>query len=193
MKREDPRISRTREAVLEAALDMTAQTGFKSLTIEGIARHSGVAKSTIYRHWQHASDILLEGLESEASVHHPTDTGSLRGDLIQILQGLSASLTKERYGQLLPNVVALASTDTRFATTLQEYVENRRQIDRGTFQRAIQRGELAPNADIDQIQELFISPIFYRHLISLEPIDNEWIASHVQTVTTDLDVQIARP
>ena len=47
----DPRLERTRRAVLEAALDLLTEHGYGEVTIEAVAARSGVAKSTIYRHW----------------------------------------------------------------------------------------------------------------------------------------------
>ena len=47
----DPRIERTRRVVLDAALSLLIERGYGELTIEAVAAESGVAKSTIYRHW----------------------------------------------------------------------------------------------------------------------------------------------
>ncbi|MBN2623081.1 MAG: helix-turn-helix transcriptional regulator, partial [Acidimicrobiales bacterium] len=47
----DPRIERSREQILAAAIDLLREVGYGGLTIEAVAARSGVAKSTIYRHW----------------------------------------------------------------------------------------------------------------------------------------------
>ena len=47
----DPRVLVSRERVLTATLDLLVEAGLGELTIDDISRRSGVAKTTIYRHW----------------------------------------------------------------------------------------------------------------------------------------------
>ena len=60
----DPRVSRTRAAVLRAATDLLVEGGPYAVTIDAIVARSGVAKSTIYRHWQSRDEVLLSVIES---------------------------------------------------------------------------------------------------------------------------------
>ena len=48
---DDPRLERTRQKVLEAALAELAEAGYGGFTVDSVALRSGVARSTIYRHW----------------------------------------------------------------------------------------------------------------------------------------------
>ncbi|MFC2153638.1 TetR/AcrR family transcriptional regulator, partial [Actinomycetota bacterium] len=58
----DPRIERTRTVVMRTAIDIVAERGFQGASIDAIAQRSGVARSTIYRHWPDKSDLLLEAI-----------------------------------------------------------------------------------------------------------------------------------
>src|SRR5690242_20019705 len=49
--RPDPRVAQTKQLVLEAAFAVIAESGFAGATVERIAERSGVARSSIYRHW----------------------------------------------------------------------------------------------------------------------------------------------
>jgi TetR/AcrR family transcriptional regulator, regulator of autoinduction and epiphytic fitness len=46
----DPRVERSRTAVLDAAAGLLLEGGVPALTVEAVVERSGVARSTIYRH-----------------------------------------------------------------------------------------------------------------------------------------------
>ena len=59
----DPRIARSRAAVVRAATDLLVESGPSAVTVDAIVARSGVAKSTIYRHWESRDDILHAVIE----------------------------------------------------------------------------------------------------------------------------------
>lgn len=69
--RVDPRVVRTRQAVVSAAADLLASEGIGRLTIDAIAQKSGVARSTIYRNWPDRADLILAAFESVARMECP--------------------------------------------------------------------------------------------------------------------------
>ena len=54
----DPRVSRTRAAVVQSAADLLIERGVAAVTIEAVVQRSGVTRSTIYRHWPTRGDIV---------------------------------------------------------------------------------------------------------------------------------------
>ena len=82
-----PRSEASWQAILAAAMELVAETGYAELTIEGIAARAGVGKQTIYRWWPSKADILLEAGATKAELHVPvTDQGSYRADLRTFLE-----------------------------------------------------------------------------------------------------------
>ena len=55
----DPRVVRTREKVMSAAIDLLAESGYSGFSVDAIVRRSGVAKTTLYRHWPSRADLLV--------------------------------------------------------------------------------------------------------------------------------------
>ena len=55
-----PRCPVTHQAILEAARELMAASGFAGLTIEGIAEHAGVGKTTIYRRWPDKANLVMD-------------------------------------------------------------------------------------------------------------------------------------
>ena len=57
----DPRIARTQKAVIDAATDLLVEGGPAALTMDAVVARSGVAKSTLYRHWE-TRDALVAAM-----------------------------------------------------------------------------------------------------------------------------------
>lgn len=58
----DPRVARSRATVLEAARRLLVDGGPAALTVDGVVTASGVAKTTVYRHWPSQRELLVDVL-----------------------------------------------------------------------------------------------------------------------------------
>ena len=107
----DPRIERTRSKALAAAIQVVGERGFSAASIEAIADQSGVARSTIYRHWPDRTSLLLEAVRDLlGQAVHFTST-DLRSDLISIASALSASLATNPIGAIVASLIFEARSD----------------------------------------------------------------------------------
>ena len=55
-----PRSDEARRKALDAASDLIVDKGVVNLTIEEVAARSGVAKTTIYRHWPERASLIVD-------------------------------------------------------------------------------------------------------------------------------------
>lgn len=55
---------RTRTTVLQATREILGERGYQGFTVEAVFRRTGVAKTTIYRHWPRRADLLHDALTS---------------------------------------------------------------------------------------------------------------------------------
>src|ERR1700732_2986897 len=60
----DPRIERSRQVILQAALDELGEVGYGTFRIESVASRAGVGKSTIYRHWPDKLALIADAFET---------------------------------------------------------------------------------------------------------------------------------
>lgn len=56
----DPRVRRSREAVLAASVSLFVSGGPRAVTVDAVSEASGVAKTTIYRHWRDRAHLLAD-------------------------------------------------------------------------------------------------------------------------------------
>jgi AcrR family transcriptional regulator len=166
-----------RQAVLEAADDLLVEKGFAGVTIEGIAASAGVAKQTIYRWWSTKTEILLDALAQDAAEDlTPPDLGELETELRVQLHHVAAFLTTSHAGAVFKALLGHAQHDPAFAADLRRrYLDEQRSRDRLPLERAVGRGRLPADVDTTAETDRLMAPIYYRALVTGEPIDEGFV------------------
>lgn len=171
-----PRSEETRKSILSAAYGLLLENGFQAVTVDGIAERSGVSKATIYKWWPNKASVVLDSFfeESEEILQVP-DTGSVREDLLLQAKDLAAFLTSPK-GKVITQLIAEGQFDQNIADEYRKrYFSPRRLISENIFERGIQRGELREDLNIELSIDLIFAPLFYRLLITGEPLDSAYI------------------
>jgi AcrR family transcriptional regulator len=165
-----------RQAVLEAADDLLTERGFAGVTVEGIAARANVAKQTIYRWWPSKVDILLEAFADDMDEHLlPPEHGNIGDDLRAHLHQLALFLTDSDPGEVFRALAGQAQHDPVLADRLRsDHLNRQRERDRLPLQRAVDRGELPADLDVDLALDQLVGPIYYRVLVTGEPVPREF-------------------
>lgn len=175
----DPRVARSRSAVLDAAGQLLSEEGFPGVTIEAVAARSGVAKTTIYRHWPTRGELLVAAFrQMSCDTPHP-DTGDVRDDLVMLIDALAGQLRTERWASVLPSLAAEARRDPEFAELHQAFMGERRRKVLEVVERGVERGQLPPQTDADLLATMVAGPVFFRALVTLEPLDEPRLAERI--------------
>ena len=138
--------------VSAAVLEQLSSLGYQGLTIEGVARQSGVAKTTIYRRWQSKAEMVFDLVIHRGGTEGITDSGSLSGD-IETLAGRVVELIAVEPGRsALPGLLADMAGDPDLASRLQQSVVSAVRSDIvAMIDRAVSRGEVEKNIDVDDL------------------------------------------
>jgi AcrR family transcriptional regulator len=166
------RSQRARQAVLEAVDDLLVERGFAGVTIEGIAARAGVAKQTIYRWWPSKVDILMDAFADDMAQHlTPPDQGDLGRELRSHLSRLADFLTRTDPGAVFRALAGQAQHDPDMAARFRaDYLSHQRALDSLPLRRAIERGELPGDLDLDLAVDQLVGPIYYRVLVTGQPV-----------------------
>ncbi len=178
-----PRSGQVHQAILQAAMAVLEQEGYRATTIEAIAARAGAGKKTIYRWWPSKAAIILEALITgvEANVPFP-DTGSLREDLLSYFEHSLPGLQDES-GKLLRGLAAEAQLDPEFAREFQRvFIVPRREGLVALLKRAVQRGELATDISVDALADMIYGAKWYRFLLYPAPLDAAFAQEIVELV-----------
>jgi AcrR family transcriptional regulator len=183
-----PRSERARSEALDAAADLVAEVGVDRLTIDEVAARSGVAKTTIYRHWPTKQALVVDAVRASCRFVTATpNSGSLRDDLIACFDALVQASLSGRRGMILPSLLDTAARDPEMDHVLQEYLRERCLPARTVLQLAQLRGELPADLDVDLAVTLLVGPILYRKLLEREPVTAGFVASVVDALLRALE------
>jgi AcrR family transcriptional regulator len=166
----DPRVERTRAAVLEAARALLFDEGWEAVTHLRVAEQAGVGRATLYRHWPRQSQLLHDVLAREAEMLHVTPTGILRDDLVAELDVFRHQVSESELGRLLATLVDRAEHEPELAQMKTVLVRNGTSVFREILHEGVQRGELAEDLDVDWAIGQLTGPLVYRRLLSGEPL-----------------------
>ncbi|MFH8756035.1 TetR/AcrR family transcriptional regulator [Streptomyces atroolivaceus] len=75
-----------------AVLDLLRESGYDSLTMEGVASRTRCGKSTLYRQWGTKPELVVAALHgTRSTLFSDIDTGSLSGDLHEVARVVDAA------------------------------------------------------------------------------------------------------
>ena len=83
------------EQLLEVAVDILADDGWGRLNSDRIAARARAGKAGIYRRWPSMPAMVREAVSRFDLVAIPGDTGSLRGDLLALLERWTRPLDRQ--------------------------------------------------------------------------------------------------
>ena len=175
----DPRIERTRQVVLTATSELVAELGYGDVTIEAISERSGVARSTIYRHWKQLPELMLDAMATAIPGSDPPDTGELRADLVLLIGELAELLTSERFSQIAIALIVESHRDEDIAEIHARFLRGRQQRMVEAIERGIARDELPATVDPLGMALDVVAPVFFRALVLRAPLDDEFISHHL--------------
>ena len=177
--RTDPRVLRSKAAILEACSDLIAEEGF-GVTIEAVAARSGTARTTIYRHWPSREALLIDAFGTCVPLPvAAAPTGSLRDDLVAVLGGLAGRLGESGWCATLCSLLDASSRDPELARLRTQTLAERRRPLTDALERGIAAGELPATLDVQRAVAVLAGPIFYRAMIAREPVDAGFVAGLV--------------
>ncbi len=175
----DPRIERTRTVVLDATAALIGEVGFGRTSIEAIAERSGVARSTIYRHWSDRPELLMDAVACKITLIPSADTGELRPDLIVLISEVAKHLGSPEHGTMMMSLVAEARRDPKMAAVYERFTGARFARIKSILESAVSSGELGADIAVDQLAEDLMAPLFFRAFIRVAPLDEDFIESHI--------------
>ena len=178
----DGRVRKSRDRVLATAFELLSQSGIGGFSVDEVARRSGVAKTTIYRHWPSREALVLDAASRISAEQEVPDSGSLGDDVAAILLNLGHLLGTARWSSVVPSIVDVAERDPEFADVHGEIQRGHAAPLREVLQRAVARDELPVAADVSGMISALVGPLYYRRWFSREAISDDFVKTIVRNV-----------
>jgi AcrR family transcriptional regulator len=174
----------THERALSAATEIIRRDGYARLTMERVAAQSGVAKTTLYRRWPTRAALCMDVyLDVAGRELHDPDTGEIESDLRYIVNTVVHLQTRTVAGPALIGLLVEAQSNPEAAAeSLVEFSEQRRKVTRVVLRRAIERGELRPDTDVDLVIDALGGATTFRLLQRHAPLSRKFAEAIVTLV-----------
>jgi AcrR family transcriptional regulator len=159
-----------REAeLLAVTLQLLQEHGYDGLTVDAVASSARASKATVYRRWPSKAELVLAAFtEGVRQVAVPPNTGTLRGDLLQL-----GEICREQIGPHASTIRAVlveASRHPQLNDALQhQFLEQRKALTRHVLQEAVRRGEIAEAAISDELWDLLPGYLIFRSIMPDRP------------------------
>ena len=169
----------SRRAVLQATMDLLGDqppgpVSLQKLSIERIARESGVSKMTIYRWWPNKAALVIETFLDNHVAQTPVEDDGPALDALRTHLASLAHVYDGPEGRLIAQLIAECQFD---AATLQEFKhrfwEGRVAAVSRLIRRAMEEGDLRSDVEPEEVAELLYAPIYFRLLFQTGSLDAE--------------------
>ena len=170
-------------AIHDAVIGLVVEGGPAAVTMEAVAARVGTGKTVLYRRWPDRSALLSEALLAVAIHRIPhADTGSFRGDMLAVLDGLVELFTGPG-SAIGPALVAAMAYDPEVARAFRESVITWRKDEMAAMvARGIARGEVRADVTFEIVRELGQAMLWHRLLVTGDPITHEFAVRIVDEV-----------
>jgi AcrR family transcriptional regulator len=161
-RRRDPRIS---EAVLNATIELLGEMGYSRLTMEAVARRAGVHKPAVYRRFPTKNELVVAAVRNLVHEVHEPCTGSVRGDLTELLFDAARAMRRNPTAPFL-RLVAEVASDHELACVLRDNLVSPRQtLARAVLERGLAHGEVKPGTNPELMVDILWGALWNREVV----------------------------
>jgi AcrR family transcriptional regulator len=176
-------VERSRQIILQAALDELGEVGYGSFRIESVAARAGAGKSTIYRHWKDKLALIADAFETfHVQMVPHTETGSPRDRVQSLVRHVAEVFVDSTFSVCIPALIEGAERDPRLRRFHHRYSADRRQSLTDVIAEGVASGDFPPQVDAELAALALLGPIVYQRLMSDRPFDPNRATELVETV-----------
>jgi AcrR family transcriptional regulator len=185
---------------LSAVISLLGETGYEAMTIDAVAARAHASKTTIYRRWPGKAELVRAAVDAHITSRMlgpqgggTQDSGSLRDDLLAIMNAVHGHLTPE-FMAMMSGLVHAMRTDPQLAASLRSWFD-RDSVAEQIIGRAVRRGEVpAPAAGrlAGLVHEVIEAQVF-RQLMTASALDGTFAVHVVDDIILPLLAGSAAP
>jgi AcrR family transcriptional regulator len=184
--RTDPRLVRSREAIVAAATALLTESGLEAVTHQAVATRAGVGRATVYRHWPSLLDLRLAALEAGMPPLPPTPEhlrvvsgNDPRAELIHCLSELAERWDDEQAGAVLAAILGGSRHDEGIRRLRESLVDQIAEALRPAVTAAVERGRLRSGLTPATFAMATAGPLFFERFLAGNRLDRDAVSAVV--------------
>jgi AcrR family transcriptional regulator len=174
------------DALCQAALEVLAEVGYDRLTIDAVAARAGAGKATCYRRWAGKAELVVDAIGRMKAQPPLPDTGTLRGDLVELtchFHDADDTFRTDVQAGLVSGLVRDAKLREVFK---EQFIAPRKAVFRAVFDRAVERGEIAPIPNYELLSDVVPSMVFHQMILTGKPPGSAFIHTVLDQIVLPL-------
>lgn len=176
-----PLSSELSDQLVAVAVEILADEGWGRLNSDRIAARARAGKAGIYRRWPTMAALARHAVTGFDLVPRPADTGSWRGDLVELLQPWTRPLDQQE--RATASLVGAARHDDDLRAGLNSaVVEPLGAVLVELARRSAERGRPVPPGRLDLLCTLVQALWWERYTVFAVPMTDDGVAELVDTV-----------
>lgn len=174
-----PRWTAREVELLSVTLDLLHENGYDRLTIDDVAARARASKATVYRRWPTKADLVIAAVSHSLrrAVVAP-NTGSLRGDLMQMAELITGQATALA-GTLTAILIEVRRNPHLSAVVEHQLLHEKRPITQTILRQAAERGEIHPSRIDSDLWDILPGYLLFRFLVPGRPVTAETVRALV--------------
>jgi len=165
-RRGRPRSAQVDTAIVDAVLELIAEHGLGSLTVESVAARAGVGKATLYRRWPNKDALVLDALAHLNDGLPPVQGDTLRERLVSLLTPMRCRPQAARSMRLIPRVLSHREASPElYECFFEQVIAPRRERFLVELRAAVQAGEIRSDVDLELAVNALVGPVLYQSLV----------------------------
>ena len=182
-----PRSEAAKTAIIQATISLLDTVPFSNLTIEAIAKQSGVSKATIYRWWPNKEALLFAAFLYVTTVDVNFEPAlSIADNFRQVIGDLVVILNQPLGRALITVLIDQPERVTAFQTT---FFEVKRRAAKQLLTAGQAQHVIKPDIDLDKALDMLFGAVYLRVFLYTEVVDTDYvdavIAAFMQGIRQD--------
>ncbi len=165
-----PRDPRVDSAIVDATLQLLADGGYTSLTMEAVAALAGVGKATLYRRYAGKEQLVIDAVATMSEPAEVVRGAGVRDELVARLEAIRRKSDSSLAGKIFPRLISASADNPELMRNYRRQVlAPRRLAFAAALRRGIDEGLVRAEVDLDYAIDLLVGPMSYRNLIRNDP------------------------
>lgn len=146
--------------MLAAATDLLVDLGLRGVTVDAVAERSGVAKSTLYRHWGSINELLIDVMRSNVPRPLLVDlTGGFENALRRWIHWSMDALLARDWARTLPVLLELRTHSPEMDELLSSDRNNTLAVVDSILALGVRAGRVPAGLDPRHVSRTLIGPL----------------------------------
>lgn len=156
----DARVQRSRRRIIQATVDLIVERGASAVTVDAISERSGVAKSTLYRHWSSIDALVLDVYRGAIpKTVDPDPDMAFEDALRQQVASVAEVLTDPEWVRLLPDLVSMRTQFPEIGDLADRDEERKRAALASVLATGAAQGLVPDGLDVATVAPVLLGPM----------------------------------